>query len=164
MSSLPIEELELQTRRARFTKEFKEAVARSVQQGTPVKQIARAHSINPAVVRGWRDELLALGEEAFSQGGKRRRFTKEFKQAAVLRVQQGTPVKEVARACRISPNKLRRWREAMVNMGAEAFSDREPKFKSVIFRVSEDELDKLKARAQAASTSMSEFIRSRLLR
>jgi len=150
--------------RTKFTKEFKEAIARSVQEGTPVKQIARVHSINPAVVRGWRDELLALGEEAFSRNGRRRRFDKEFKEAAVLRVQQGTPVKEVARACRISPNKLRRWRDAIVKMGAEAFSDREPKYKSVIFRVSEDELDKLKARAQAASTSMSEFIRSRLLR
>jgi transposase-like protein len=154
----------LKESRAKFTKEFKEAIARSVQEGTPVKQIARIHSINPAVVRGWRDELLALGDEAFSQNGKRRRFTKEFKEAAVLRVQQGTPVKEVARACRISPNKLRRWRDAKVSIGAEAFSDREPKFKAVIFRVSPDELDRLKARAKAASTSVSEFIRSRLLR
>lgn len=164
MSAMPTGELDLQTRRAKFSKEFKEAVARSVQQGAPVKQVARFHKINPAVVRGWRDELLALGEDAFSQNGTRRRFTKDFKEAAVSRVQQGTPVKEVARACRISPNKLRRWRDAMLAMGADAFANREPKYKSVIFRVSEDELDTLKARAQAASTSVSEFIRSSLLR
>src|SRR5262249_23643289 len=113
---------------------------------------------------GWRDEFRELGDDAFLRNG-RRRFTKEFKEAAVRRVQEGTPVKEVARACRINPNILRRWRDAVRDLGAEAFSDREPKKRTVIFRLSEEEFMTLKARALAGGTrSVSDFIRSRLLR
>src|SRR5579862_6050634 len=42
-------------------------------------------------------------------GLSRRKFTKEFKEAAVRRVEMGIPVAEVARACEVNPNVLRRW-------------------------------------------------------
>ena len=129
-----------------------------------MKEVARRHKLDPVVVRGWRDELRDLGDDAFLRNG-RRRFTKEFKEEAVRRVQDGTPVKEVARACRINPNILRRWRDAVRDLGPDAFSDNEPKKRAVIFRLSENEFVTLKARALAGGTrSVSDFIRSRLLR
>jgi transposase len=40
----------------------------------------------------------------------RRKFTKEFKLAAVRRLETGASVAEVARACEVNPNLLHRWR------------------------------------------------------
>jgi transposase len=40
----------------------------------------------------------------------RRKFTKEFKLAAVRRLEMGASAAEVARACEIDPNVLHRWR------------------------------------------------------
>ena len=40
----------------------------------------------------------------------RRKFTKEFKLAAVRRLETGASVAEVSRACEVSPNVLHRWR------------------------------------------------------
>ncbi len=42
-------------------------------------------------------------------GLSRRQFTKEFKLAAVRRLEQGVSVGEVARALEVSPNVLHRW-------------------------------------------------------
>src|SRR5713226_3760911 len=43
-------------------------------------------------------------------GLSRRMFTKEFKQAAVQRLEQGISIGEVARALEVNPNVLHRWR------------------------------------------------------
>ena len=148
--------------RRKFTREFKEGLVRRIEQGTPVMEIARTYDIDPAMLREWRDALRVAGPEAFS--AKRRRFTKKFKEAAVRRVEDGTPVKEVARACRVHPSKLRRWREAWRHLGAEAFYDKEPKKSAMIFRLGEDEHSRLKAIAKAAGAqSVSDFARGRLL-
>jgi transposase len=40
----------------------------------------------------------------------RRKFTKEFKLAAVRRLEAGASVAEIARACEVNPNVLHRWR------------------------------------------------------
>jgi transposase len=40
----------------------------------------------------------------------RRKFTKEFKRAAVRRLEMGASLAEVARACEVNPNVLHRWR------------------------------------------------------
>jgi transposase-like protein len=40
----------------------------------------------------------------------RRKFTKEFKLAAVRRLETGASIAEVARACEVSANVLHRWR------------------------------------------------------
>jgi transposase-like protein len=40
----------------------------------------------------------------------RPKFTKEFKLAAVRRLEAGAAVAEVARACEVNPNVLHRWR------------------------------------------------------
>jgi transposase-like protein len=153
----------LESRGQRFTKEFKQAIARSVQQGTPIKEVARTHKIRPAAVRAWRDELRDLGAEAFSHNG-RRKFTKAFKEAAVRRMEEGTPVKEVGRDCRVNPNILRRWRNELRQLGANAFLAKEPKRFAVIIRLNECEYNRLKALAEAAGArSLSYFARSRLL-
>src|ERR1700742_2972162 len=43
-------------------------------------------------------------------GLSRRQFTKEFKLAAVRRLEQGVSITEVARALEVNPNVLHRWR------------------------------------------------------
>lgn len=40
----------------------------------------------------------------------RRKFTREFKMAAVRRLEMGASAAEVARACEVNPNVLHRWR------------------------------------------------------
>jgi len=52
----------------------------------------------------------------------RRNFTKEFKEAAIRRLQLGASVAEVARACEVNPNVLHRWRRELREQGAHAFS------------------------------------------
>ena len=42
--------------------------------------------------------------------GLSRMFTKEFKLAAVQRLERGSPIGEVARALEMNPNVLHRWR------------------------------------------------------
>ena len=44
-------------------------------------------------------------------GLSRRQFTKEFKLAAVRRLEQGVSMAEVARGLEVSPNVLQRWRK-----------------------------------------------------
>lgn len=48
----------------------------------------------------------------------RRTFTKEFKEAAVRRLELGASIAEVARACEVNPNVLHRWRRELRDYGA----------------------------------------------
>src|SRR5215469_7858769 len=49
----------------------------------------------------------------------RRSFTKEFKEAAVPRLELGASVAEVARACEVNGNVLHRWRRELREFGAK---------------------------------------------
>ncbi len=55
-------------------------------------------------------------------GLSRRTYTKEFKEAAVRRLELGAGVAEVARACEVNPNVLHRWRRELRDYGARAFA------------------------------------------
>ena len=52
----------------------------------------------------------------------RRKFTKEFKQAAVRRLESGQSAAEVARALQVHPSDLQRWRRELQEHGERAFS------------------------------------------
>ena len=52
----------------------------------------------------------------------RRKFTKEFKQTAVRRLNSGQSVAEVARALEVNPSELHRWRRELQEHGTKAFS------------------------------------------
>lgn len=54
-------------------------------------------------------------------GLSRRKFTKEFKEEAVRRLELGASLAEVARACEVNPNVLHRWRRELRDYGANAF-------------------------------------------
>jgi transposase len=54
-------------------------------------------------------------------GLSRRMFTKEFKLAAVQRLEQGVSLGEVARALEVNPNVLRRWRREIRQGPGNAF-------------------------------------------
>ena len=51
----------------------------------------------------------------------RRKFTKEFKQTAVRRLNGGQSVAEVARALEVHPSDLHRWRRELQEHGVRAF-------------------------------------------
>lgn len=53
--------------------------------------------------------------------GSRRKFTKEFKQAAVRRLNGGQRIGEVARALEVHPGDLHRWRRELAEHGERAF-------------------------------------------
>jgi len=52
----------------------------------------------------------------------RRRFTEEFKMAAVRRLEVGASAAEVARAYEVDPKVLHRWRGELDQHGAKAFT------------------------------------------
>ena len=54
-------------------------------------------------------------------GLSRRQFTKEFKLAAVRRLDQGVSIGEVARALEVNPNVLHRWRREFRQGSGNAF-------------------------------------------
>ncbi len=54
-------------------------------------------------------------------GLSRRKFTKEFKQAAIQRLESGSSVAEVARAFEVNPNTLHRWRREFQQGTGNAF-------------------------------------------
>ena len=51
-----------------------------------------------------------------------RKFTREFKEAAVRRLELGASVAEVSRASEVNPNVLHRWRRELRELGAKAFA------------------------------------------
>ena len=51
----------------------------------------------------------------------RRKFSKEFKQAAVRRLESGQSAGEVSRALEVNPGDLHRWRRELREHGARAF-------------------------------------------
>ena len=51
-------------------------------------------------------------------GLSRRKFNKEFKEAAVRRLELGASMAEVARACEVNANVLHRWRKELKSYGA----------------------------------------------
>jgi transposase len=54
-------------------------------------------------------------------GSSRRQFTKEFKLAAVRRLEQGVSIAEVARGLEVNPNLLHRWRREFREGPGNAF-------------------------------------------
>ena len=55
-------------------------------------------------------------------GVNRRKFTREFKEAAVRRPELGASVAEVARSSEVNPSELYRWRPELHEFGAKAFT------------------------------------------
>ena len=101
----------------------------------------------------------------------RRKFSKEFKQSTVMRLESGASTAEVARACELSINLLNRWQQEMRNYGAKAFSGHgksrrptQPRSQAVICRLTQDEYQVLTtACSQNGARSVSAFARSRML-
>lgn len=101
----------------------------------------------------------------------RRRFTREFKQAAIRKLRRGLPTGEVARACRVDPAILHRWQKESDEFGTQAFGGygknrhirAEPRSRAISLYVSPDELDALKTAATSAGfRSLAEFARFRI--
>src|SRR5438552_9141641 len=67
----------------------------------------------------------------------RRQFTKEFKEAAVRRLELGASLAEVARACEVNPNVLHRWKRELHEHGVKAFAGNGNKVRAEESRVAE---------------------------
>lgn len=52
----------------------------------------------------------------------RRKFSKDFKEAAIRRLELGASIAEVSRACEVNPNVLHRWKRELRDRGPEAFT------------------------------------------
>jgi transposase-like protein len=101
----------------------------------------------------------------------RRKFTKEFKEAAVRKLIRGAPAQKVAYSCRVAPAVLRRWQKEFEKFGARAFggygknrhSRAEPRSRAILFYLTPGELDAVKMASSAAGfRSLAEFARSRI--
>jgi transposase-like protein len=99
----------------------------------------------------------------------RRKFTREFKEAAVRKLQLGKTEREVAQACRVNHWILRRWQREYENFGARAFGGygksrhvrKEPRSRAITLYLSSDEFEAVKAASSAAGfRSLAEFGRS----
>jgi transposase len=66
--------------RRRFSKEFKLAAIRRLEQGQTMAEVARALEVHPSDVYRWRRELGEHGERAFSGGGRSREQENEIAQ------------------------------------------------------------------------------------
>ncbi len=101
----------------------------------------------------------------------RRIFSKDFKAAALRRLESGASPIEVARACNVSPGLLHRWRREVGQFGEKAFggygnsrSEVMPRTRAVVFRLTPEEFDSLKhATFQGGARSISDFARTRVL-
>ena len=99
----------------------------------------------------------------------RRKFTKQFKEAAVAKLTSGTPADKVARACRIELAVLRRWQRELAEFGARAFTGygmsrhprAQPRSQVIVVRLSPDEFDAATTASSATGCrSLSDFARS----
>src|ERR1043166_7496108 len=54
-------------------------------------------------------------------GLSRRKFSKEFKEEAIRRLELGASLAQVARACEVNPNVLHRWRRELHEYAGKAF-------------------------------------------
>jgi transposase-like protein len=73
----------------------------------------------------WTPKLRQSNKTHFPANGElchglnRRKFTREFKEAAVRRLELGASVAGVPRACEVNPNVLHRWRRELREFGAQ---------------------------------------------
>lgn len=123
----------MRTRR-RFSAEFKKTAMERLAT-RPVAEVARICDISVSVLHRWRRKL---GDHAVTPAGGRRRFTREFKAAALEQLErlergaaQGSKsargsgaslVTQVAAELNVPPNTLHRWRKEAREFGGQAFS------------------------------------------
>jgi transposase-like protein len=156
----------LRTKR-RFTEAFKRsAIARL--QGASMAEVARACGVSVSVLHRWRKQF---GKHSSAVPSERRKFPREFKEAAVRRLERGDSVPEVCRLCRVDANTLHRWRKEFRDYGAQAFSGygksrlpTEPA-QTIVVRLTREEHQRLKAAcSRSRAHSLSEFARAHLRR
>jgi transposase-like protein len=166
----------LRTRR-RFSAEFKETAVEWLA-SRPVAEVARICDISVSVLHRWRRKL---GDHAVTPAEGRRRFTKEFKAAAVERLEQEgrkrgaahgskATVTQVAAELNVPPNTLHRWRKEAREFGGEAFSgygkSRAASQPARVIKISlhAGEYQRVRAAFENSSArSLPDFTRSRLL-
>lgn len=104
-------------------------------------------------------------------GTTRRVFTRDFKAAAVRRLELGASANEVAQDLQVNPNDVYRWRREARHFGQHAFggyghnrSGVAPRTRSVAFRLTDAEFEGLeKASAKGPARSLSDFVRAQVL-
>jgi transposase-like protein len=101
----------------------------------------------------------------------RRKFTREFKESAIRRVELGATAVDAACACGVSPKLLRRWRRELGDYGSRAFpgcGNRRAmaarKSQTVIFRLTDDEYRRLQSVwPGSAARSLPDYARGQVL-
>jgi transposase-like protein len=115
--------------RRRFDAEFKETAVAWLA-ARPLAEVARICDVSVSVLHRWRRKL---GDHAVTPAEGRRRFTREFKAAALEQLEREgrkrggehgseSTVTRVAAALNVPPNTLHRWRKEAREFGGQAFS------------------------------------------
>ena len=124
-------------------------------------EVARACGVSASVLHRWRKQF---GNHSNAARSERRKFTREFKEAAVGRLERGDPIAEVCRCCRVSANTLHRWRKEFRDYGAQAFSGYgksrlpEEPAQTIVVRLTREEHQRFKAAcSRSRAHSLSEF-------
>ncbi len=156
----------MRTRR-HFTDKFKRAAIQALA-ASSVTEVARGCGVSVSVLHRWRKQMGNHRVIALPRG--RRQYSKEFKEAAVRRLEQGETVREVVLACELDPTVLRRWWHEWKRFGDAAFSGygkaRSPARSSriVIVRFTEDEYQDIQNASLASrASSVPDFVRAQLL-
>jgi transposase-like protein len=156
----------LRTRR-RFTDEFKQAAIRRLATAA-VAEVAQACGVSVSVLHRWRKELGNHRAAAVADG--RRRYSKEFKEAVVLRLERGESLRDVVRGSQVDPKALRRWWHEWRRYGKAAFSgygkprSASDSSRTVIVRFTQHEYQGIQAASLASrSHSLPDFVRAKVL-
>lgn len=150
----------------KFTEAFKREAVERLSAGS-VSEVAEACGVSVSVLHRWRKQL---GVHQTVAPANRRRFSKEFKEAAVRRLEQGETVSEIVSALELDPTVLRRWWHEWRRFGETAFSgygkQRSPSGSSriVTLRFTQDEFDRVQAVSLASRAgSLPDFVRTQII-
>jgi len=105
----------MNTRRS-FTTQFKDNAVRW-SEVVPAIEVARACEIDVTLLHRWRRQSLARGKSI----AMRPERSKDFKMAAVRRLEAGERAREVARALDVKLGAVRRWLYEFRKYGTNAF-------------------------------------------
>lgn len=152
--------------RHKYPEEFKRMVVSRLDT-EPVSEVARLYGLNLSVLHRW---WRQIGNHRAKPCAGRRTYSKEFKEAAVRQLESGSPLDQVAAACKVRQALLRRWRAEFRGYGNRAFPGYgksrtlDPNsFINVTLRFTDDEYRRLtKALSLAGNATLSNFVRDQV--
>lgn len=124
--------------RHRYTKEFKEAAARRLEQGASTAEVARVFEVSAKALRRWQQELRQYGATAFSGYGKRRALITPRTRAVVFHLTEEEYIRLKATSSGVGARSLSDFARSQILLGTP-----EPSLEHV-----DEKLDELRSAVQ----------------